>query len=328
IMVLCISSAVAIICWLMRLKNQKMVKMVVTTAFVSVLLGSGYLFYPAIKPFFKSDDLSQTKLPYHTPSGNIYYHNLNNKAVENGHLIWTYICWKELREEWQKKSDIPVDSVGKSGEQIMTTLIRFLTSKADPKDSSGVSKLDERQVVAIENGETNYYLMDEQGVRKRMYQISWEMHSYLMGAGNPEGNSAAQRFEFWKAAVHVLKKHWIIGVGTGDTYDEMKKAYQELESNLSDNYRLKPHNQYLTYWITYGILGFLLLIFIFVRPIFVYKYNYPYLIFAGILLSSMLVEDTIEGQIGLTFATVFYCLFSFASSRNLDSSEHEIPAEV
>ena len=153
-------------------------------------------------------------------------------------------CWKELRQEWEKKSELPIDGLGKSGELIQTTLIRFLTSKADSKDSTGVNRLTEKEVKAIENGETNYYLMEEKGLQKRIYETAWEVHSYYMKSGNPEGNSAAQRLEFWKAAWHVIGKNWLFGVGTGDIVEEMKLAYSETGSYLSEEYRLKPHNQF------------------------------------------------------------------------------------
>lgn len=284
--------------------------------------------FPPVSSFFKVDQIDPAKLPYHTPSGNIYYHDLDNGMVENGHVVWAYVCWKELRTEWEKKSDIPIDGIGKSGEQIQTTLIRFLTSKADPKDSTGVSRLSEKEVKAIENGETNYYLMDEKGFQKRIYETAWEVHSYYMRSGNPEGNSAAQRLEFWKASWYLISNNWLFGVGTGDIVDEMHLAYEETGSYLSDEFRLKPHNQFLTTWISFGVFGLLWFLFVFVQPFYTGRARLPYLVFATVAMTSMLIEDTIESQIGVTFVAFFYSLFVLGiRPDDLDQVPSKLPWE-
>lgn len=266
--------------------------------------------YPGVKSFIHTDKVDESKLPYHTPNGNIYYHNLENGMVENGHVVWAYVCWAELREQWNAKSEIPFDSLGRSGQPIQTTLIRFLASKADPKDSIGVSRLSAKEIKAIQDGETNYYFMDDNSIRRRVYETAWEFHSYLVGAGNPSGNSAAQRFEFWKAAFHVIKNNSLIGVGTGDMVDEMQLAYNDIDTKLELPYRLKPHNQYLTTWVTFGIIGLIWFIAVWLIPFYTLEEKFPYVLFAGIAMASMLVEDTIEGQIGLTFVAFFYFLFT------------------
>ena len=321
-LVLLIALFVLLAFWSLTTRNQ-WIKMTNGAIFISIIALSYFYIYPNVKTFIYTDDWPTVKtIPYHTPSQNIYYHDLESGMVENGHKVWVYVCWKELRQEWNKISDIPYDGYDKSGQLIKTTMIRFMASKADPRDSTGISRLDQKQINAIENGETNYFMMDDHGFGKRIYRTAWEIHSYLVGAGNPQGNSAAQRFEFWKTARHVISKNWVFGVGTGDIVEQMQSAYIELESTLAPEYRLKPHNQYLSTWISFGIFGLIWFIIVFIWPLIGQgKERLPYLLFFIIAATSMLTEDTIEGQVGVTFVAFFYCLFTFSLASNKPRDE-------
>jgi hypothetical protein len=73
-------------------------------------------------------------------SGNLYHHDFEQGLRENGHLVYVYVCEEELRQEWNKRSEIKYDD-DLNGYILGSTLIRYLASKGYRKDSVGVSKL-------------------------------------------------------------------------------------------------------------------------------------------------------------------------------------------
>ena len=83
--------------------------------------------------------------------------------------------------------------------------------------------------------------------------------------------------------------------------------YHEDNSLLLPQYRLRAHNQYITYLVTFGFLGIIIFGFSLIYPFLKNKmYNdYFYMAFFSIILLSMLTEDTLETQIGITF----FCFF-------------------
>ncbi len=150
----------------------------------------------------------------------------------------------------------------------------------------------------------------------------WEFRQYTV-TGNPSGHSIMQRLEFFKTAISIIKKNFFIGVGTGDINDHFLQTYEEQKTTLLPERRLRAHNQYLTFFAIFGIIGFLWFIFSLIFPlIFLRKYNsFLYLSFFVIAALSMLTEDTLETQAGVTFFAFFNSLFVFydSDSRNKTS---------
>lgn len=127
--------------------------------------------------------------------------------------------------------------------------------------------------------------------------------------GNPSGHTFSQRLELWKASVVALKKHLLLGWGTGDIFLAMDYGLSALDSPL-DNYRMKPHNQYLILLLMVGLIGTLavfLLYFLFIREARATRYL-PFNIFLVIMGVSMLGNNPLDAQVGLSFF-VFFSLF-------------------
>jgi O-antigen ligase len=110
----------------------------------------------------------------------------------------------------------------------------------------------------------------------------------------------------------------LTGVGTGDIKTAFKEAYIARESTLSDRYRLRAHNQYLTMWATYGLLGLMLFLVITFWPILTLSGKDLNVQMIVILLAlSFLTEDTLESQAGVMFMAFFYSLFTSKKSLSL-----------
>lgn len=229
---------------------------------------------------------------------------------ENGYLIWSNIAWVELEIEWNKKSDILFSGKDLKGQFLSTTLIRFLTSKGIYKNATAVKDLTKEEISAIEQGIPNYKFLTMNGIDKRIYEIIWEHDNYLQGR-DFNGHSVIMRWEYWRTAFRIIKENLFFGVGTGDVRIAFDNQYELDNTSLKPKYRLRAHNQYITFTVAFGIFGFLIFGFYLIYPFIKNNMsnNYFYLSFFCIILLSMLSEDTLETQIGVTFFAFFNTIF-------------------
>jgi len=284
-----------------------------------IISGTFLYFSYSFNRFYKSDKLIPAQIEKYTKEGNIYTNHLKSSQKENGHFVNIYLCEKELGPEWNKRSRIDYNGTDKKGQKIKYTLIRYLTSKNLRKDKDGISKLTDQDIKNIENGMTNCIFADKYSVYPKIYEFLWQIDRYFSG-GNPENQSVSQRLEFLKNGKEIIKRNFWIGIGTGDVKDEFQKQYELSQSKLSEKHRLRAHNQYVTIFITFGLIGFVWFMFALVYPIIKTKQykNYLALISFIILALSMLNEDTLETQMGATVFAFFLSFFLFAGKLNAE----------
>lgn len=277
----------------------------------------------AINKYCTTDKIDFAKLEKYTSKNNPYTHFIDSKSRENGHFENIYICHMELQEEWNKISSIKFHEKDKKNQPISRTLIRYMTSLNLRKDAEGVRKLSQFDIKNIENGLTNHIFVRKMSLYNKLYVAFWEIEHYFNG-GSPEGHSITQRIEFAKIAADIISDNFVFGVGVGDVNDEFQKKYELTKSKLGQKYRLRTHNQYLTFFVTFGIIGFLYFIFVL---IFVPYYrnkskDYLFLFIYIAFLLSMLNEDTLETQIGLTMFSYFVSLALFSYPETLSEDRN------
>ncbi len=262
-----------------------------------------------IKSFYTPSN-PMVKIETYTNNGNTYYHNLESGLLENGNLIYVNICEKEIYSQWNKRSKLSLDGRDAREQRLLHTLIRYLSSLGLTKDAQGISQLTDTDIVNIENGNTNYRFVNKNGVSKRIYNIIWQIDVYTKG-GNPSGHSITQRFEYLKAGLILSYRNILCGTGTGDVDDEYKALYIEKASQLEPQYRHRAHNQFLTFFVSFGVVGAFLCIFAFFYPVIMeFKFkNYHFAVFILIAVLSMLTDDTLETTTGVVFISYFYSLF-------------------
>jgi O-antigen ligase len=197
--------------------------------------------------------------------------------------------------------------------------MRYLTSLGCKKDSAGFSELTPEDIRMIEDGYTNYIYKTRLSLYPRLYQLYWEIESYIRH-GNPSGHSLTQRFEYLKNASHVIKRHFWLGTGTGDVEDEIQLQYKLDKSELEAKWQLKAHNQLVTFFLTFGLIGFIVIAFSVFRAIQLEKNNIDFiaLTFMLIVLFSMVNEDTFETQAGASFFAFFFALLIFGRKLSAD----------
>lgn len=299
--------------------NSKLFINVIRLSFSVVILSIAFLIFSVIK-FYSFEQIDFKKIDKFTKSGNIYTHNFNSKNIENGHFVNIYYCQKELKSTWNKVANVKYWQKDAKGQVVKYTLIRYLTSKGYRKDKEGVLKLSKQDVKNIENGLANYIFENKFSIYAKLYEVIWQIDSYMRG-GSAEKHSVTQRLEFLKVAKGIIRHNFFIGVGTGDVSDVFKEEYTKVDTKLGKGYQLRAHNQYITFFITFGIFGFLWFLFAYIYPaILNIKFNsYLFLVVFITMSLSMLNEDTLETQMGVSIFAFFISLFLFGYSGDNES---------
>ncbi len=273
-------------------------------------------FYKTVNGYIKPYQYSVEELNDTSYFGNTYTHDTILLPVENGYWIGQYIILDELEEAWNKRSNIDFYSYDYKNQDVRITLIRYLNSKGSRKDYKAVEALSDKEIQDIENGIANINYTEGFGFKVRLFKIIWEYQNYKLNGG-VEGHSIIQRIELWRLSKDLIKQNWLWGCGTGDVPTVFKEEMIKQDSPLKES-RMRSHNQYFSILITFGIFGFIWFIFILLYPfLFLGKqFDYFYVVFFIIFVLSMLVEDTIESQEGLTFFVFFNTLFLFLRPQN------------
>ncbi|MDD3740204.1 MAG: O-antigen ligase family protein [Bacteroidales bacterium] len=259
---------------------------------------------------FYTPTVTKTNFPLFTKNGNAYYHDKESGILENGNLVYVDICEKEMNSVWSTRSQLSLSGNDEKGQVLKHTLIRYLTSKGLRKDAEGIEALSDEDIKHIENGKTNYRFAKHKSLNQRIYNIIWQIDVYSKG-GNPSGHSITQRIEYLKYGVILAYRNFWFGTGTGDLDDEFKSLYIERDSQMDPQYRHRAHNQYLTYYISFGIFGTFLCLFAWFYPALIElkNKNFYFIVFFLIAMLSMFTDDTLETTTGVVFVAYFYSLF-------------------
>ena len=200
-------------------------------------------------------------------------------------------------------------------------LVRYLTSKDLRKDAEGVEQLTENDIRNIENGIANYNYIENPGFKTRIMKVMIAYRNYER-SGDANGSSVFQRVEYIKASLGIIKDNPVFGVGTG-IIQPFADYYENTNSKLYPEYRLRSHNQYLAITVAFGIVGLLWFLFTMLYPLFADKRNrnYLYIVFLFIIMLSMFTDDTLETQVGATLFAYFNSFLVFASSERLKTND-------
>lgn len=260
-------------------------------------------------------------LPMHkySPKGEKLFHDTissNSFRMENGNYIYRNIANKEIEKAWNQRSKINFNGFDLKDQEIRFTILRFVTSQGKMKTEEAINELTAEEIMAIENGVSNCRYLDMNGIELRLHKIFWELEMYNK-YNVADGHSVMLRWVYWQTAFNIIKDNMIFGVGTGDVQDAFDEKHQK-SSIISEKYWRRSHNQYITYFVTFGVLGGCYFLFFLLYPIVKLKQyqDYLYLCFISIIMFSMLTEDTLETQVGITFFAYFNTLLISKKIKN------------
>lgn len=149
------------------------------------------------------------------------------------------------------------------------------------------------------------------GQRLDEFSTVWKNHT----AHSLIDNSVNMRKLIWKIDWSILKKNWITGVGPGQIINELTTQY--MFYSIVMHFPLgvyNTHNQYIHFWICFGVLGlvlFLLILFVHYRK--AVKLNSALYISLLILLTiCFFTENVLARQYGVIFYALFTSVFFFS----------------
>ncbi|NND78058.1 MAG: O-antigen ligase family protein, partial [Flavobacteriales bacterium] len=298
--------AILALIWSLRNWNKLISKLAIPAILIIGIVG--FLFLKnAYDDYFTLNETKEN-LDEFTENGEPYYHIYERTFIENGFFTDIYIAPKELELAWNNSSVKDFKGLDNRGQNIESTVRRYMTSKGLRKDANGVSQLTEQDIKNIENGFTNVNEPNRNAIDKKLNELFYEWTAFENGA-DPSGNSLFMRTEFWKNGWSLFKKNKWFGVGTGDIKDELDKEYEKNQTLLDKDHQYRVHNQYLAFAICFGIIGLLAICFCMYYPIITKKADLLFLAFIIIYSLSFLTEDTLETQAGVTFFAFFSSFF-------------------
>ncbi|MBR5602962.1 MAG: O-antigen ligase family protein [Bacteroidales bacterium] len=318
ISVLIIAALCAVLALYFIFKSRNVLVKISTV--VVMIAGASVMFYAPYKIIYEynnPEELVVEQLDTHTKLGNPYVFEYN-MGIEDGRYIGLYLSKEELLEAWNQRSE---KKIGHEYQDGYYCLVRYMTSKDLRKDAEGVYMLTEEDIRNIENGVANYNYIENPGIKTRIMRIMVAYNNYKRN-GDANGSSVFQRVEFIKASFGIIKENPVFGVGTGDIVNAFAQYYEDTNSKLRPEYRFRSHNQYLAITVAFGVVGLMWYLFSMFYPFFAEKKNrnYIYFVFLFIMMLSMLTEDTIETQIGVTLFAFFNSFLVFANDEDNDES--------
>jgi len=289
-------------------------RLAATLLMIAIPLSSYLYINSLVGQLTKSEPVVFEELDKLTSSGTPYVHDTTSFGIEDGKHVGLYLAEPEIAAAWNDISQLDFYGKDHAGQLLKYTLIRYLTSKDLRKDAVGVAQLTKKDIRAVENGIANVNYLENPSIRTRISKIILGYQQYT-SLSDPNGSSLLQRIEYLKASAHIIKHNFWIGVGTGDLPMHFKKAYQEIDTVLQKKWQWRSHNQYLSMLIGFGLFGLIWFLFVLLYPYFssIGYRHFLYTIFLAILLLSMLTEDTIENQAGVTFFAFFNAFFLLAA---------------
>jgi O-antigen ligase len=152
--------------------------------------------------------------------------------------------------------------------------------------------------------------------RYRNLQEPFTSETYTSSSGVYQYSTGIRRSLWWLGMQTITGVNPLIGTGTGDVKDEVKKiSEQSGEQNIMNTY--DPHNQFMFTQIGLGIIGLGTLLACLYLPgwLALREKNYFYLAFILLFTLVCTTESALESQKGIVFFAIFNSLLVFQYGR-------------
>jgi len=135
--------------------------------------------------------------------------------------------------------------------------------------------------------------------------------------------SAEVRLLAWRATIEIIKSNWLIGVGTGDTDNELQKVYKERGYNYLYEHEINSHNQYLHVFLSFGAIGLVVFLTLILHNFNLARVsnNKPLLFLLFILSLHFLFENMLSRLTGVVLFGYFVFLLNLDNSIWGDSKD-------
>jgi O-antigen ligase len=144
-------------------------------------------------------------------------------------------------------------------------------------------------------------------VRNKLTNTQNDINNYKNG-GSANDQSLGSRMISYKNAIEITKNSsWVLGCGLGDIEDLNNKIFAEKYPDVTK--KIIPHNQFLFYLASIGILGLLSFLVSFYFPIISDFHNLNLLAHFLVISMAFLIEAFLTTQLGVAYTIIFILLF-------------------
>ena len=125
-------------------------------------------------------------------------------------------------------------------------------------------------------------------------------------------SSLVTRISIWKSSYELGKKNILIGVGSSDAKQELVDYYKSTDQKFLYKYKFITHNQFLNYFLKYGIIGIFACFIYLLYPLYIYfkTKNIIILFFFINFFISNLTDDYLNKFDGLVYSAIWYSIFT------------------
>lgn len=135
---------------------------------------------------------------------------------------------------------------------------------------------------------------------------------------SPEGiNNITVRLNYGAEAIRIIKKNPIFGIGIGDKKNKTIVKTEELPPGSLPEHVFNPHNQFLDFWISAGILPVICFLLFLINE-FSKAIRYKHIVYLGLVYCFCLfcfTDIALMVQRGQIFFLFFICLFEIESGK-------------
>ncbi len=132
-------------------------------------------------------------------------------------------------------------------------------------------------------------------------------------------NSITVRFDYGAEAIRLIKKNPMLGVGIGDKKIKLLSKQAKLTDDMLPEYMFNPHNQFLDFWISAGIIPVICFLLFLINEISK-AIRYKHIVYLGLVYCFCLfcfTDIAMMVQRGQIFFLFFICLFEIESRKKV-----------
>lgn len=156
-----------------------------------------------------------------------------------------------------------------------------------------------------------YALRDTYVFAKLTQGTFWELSENVGTSNTTDKITSDSRLARWQCAMAEGRKAPIAGTGLGTEMDVLLPCYADNAMDTAYQSRFNTHNQYLSYFITLGILGVLVYVFMFLSNLYraIRFKDYVAIVLILTLIMMSFIENIMARNAGVIFASMFIALF-------------------
>lgn len=144
-------------------------------------------------------------------------------------------------------------------------------------------------------------------IRNKIANTQNDIENYKSG-GSVNNQSLGSRVISYKNAIEITQNSsWLLGCGLGDIEDLNNDLFTQKYPDVTK--RIIPHNQFLFYLASLGILGLLIFTIAFYYPLFANFKNLNLIAHYLVITVAFLIEAFLTTQLGVAFCIIFLILF-------------------